>query len=198
MKVLIIMDAISRLLFEDLTLLLMAEAAALLVVLAIHRRKLTPQSRRMVWVTLAVCALLIAIQTMTTTKREAVRQTIESLAQAVEDGNMAAIAERVHADFEHRQMDKDTFLTFVQAQLQRWDISNVGLGQFEIEVEDERANATFRCSCNVRGNNGFERGIPSMWTIELERSEDRWQMTSIVRGKIGPRGMFDFSDVGRY
>ena len=95
------LDGVARLLFEDLYLLLLAEAIALAVVLAVHRRRLTRQSRRLVWLTLGVCALLIVIQELTVTKREALEQMVAALAQAVDDGDIPAITKRLDREFQY-------------------------------------------------------------------------------------------------
>ena len=92
-------DFLRRLLFEDLPLLLLAQAVAMAVVLAVHRRWMTRRSRRLVWIGLALCAALVALQVFVVTDREALTQMVQTLARAVDQGDMDTIADKLDAGF---------------------------------------------------------------------------------------------------
>ena len=158
------LDAVSRLLFEDLMLLLVAEMIALAVVLAIHRRQMTPQSKRLVWVTLAVCGLLIGIQHLTVTRREALQQMIVELAEAVDAGDVAGIADRLDDGFTWKRLDKSAFVEQVRDRLRRWQIDEASVGGVRIEITGDRATVSCRGKCDWRSGEQVRHGVPSAWT----------------------------------
>ncbi len=192
------LDYVTRLLFEDLPLLLVAEVIALGVVLAIHRRRFTAKSRRLVWITIGVCAALIAIQKLTVTKREALKQMVSALAQAVDDGDVSAIGQRLDDEFQDRQWDKKTFLDQVRLRLQRWQIDQASVGGFEIEIDGEQGTVSFRATCDWRSRDRVGYKIWSSWKLRCVRRADGWKVLRIVKGKVGPGGTLDFRDGWRY
>ncbi len=193
------LDYVTRLLFEELPLLLTAELVALTVVLAIHRRRLTPQSRRMVWVTLAVCGLLITIQKLTVTKREAIREMVSALARAVDEGDVPAIAERLDVEFQYsRWNDGDSFLAEVERKLGRWQVDQASVSRFEIGIDAGRAEVSFRGTCDWRSGDQIQYNLLSSWTVECIRRDDGWKLYRITRAKVGPGGMLDLADAWRY
>ena len=115
-------DSLTRLLFEDLPILLLAEVAGLAIVLAAHRRWMTARSRRMVWMSLAFCALLIAIQEYVVTNREALRDMVRTMAQAVEQGDMEALGERFDDEIIlGTYTDKEAVMRHARLRLQQYD-----------------------------------------------------------------------------
>jgi len=197
------LDYVARLLFEELHLLLLTEAVALAVVLAIHRRRLTRQSRRLVLVTLGVCALLIVIQKLTITRRESLEQMVAALAQAVDDGDIPSITKRLDHEFQYgsqpRPWDKKAFLTKVSEKLQRWEIDQASVRGFDIEMrKKDEASVSFRATCDWRSGSRVEHDVLSRWRLYCVYRPDGWKVFRIEEGKIGPGAMLDFGDVWRY
>ena len=192
------LDYVTRLLFEDLPLLLVAEAIALAVVLAIHRRQFTPQTRRAVWITLGVCVTFIVIQSLVTTKREALEAMVSALARAVDDGDVPAIAERIDEEFRHGNDDKEAFLDGVVKQtLQRWQVDEAKVAGFKIEIDGDTATVSFRAHCDCRSDNPVQYSVPSFWTLNCVHRPDGWKLLGIPRAKCGPGGTFDVADLWR-
>lgn len=196
------LDALVRLLFEDLPLLLLAQAAALAVVLAVHRRCMTTRSRRMVWIALAVCAAQIAVQHLVVTSREELKALVRTLAEAVEDGDVPAIgrhlADRIDVAYDEagrvprdegfrggddrrtRDLDKDEFLAATREQLQRYDVNEVRLSQFRVRLAGEAGTVAFQAMCDVRGDHSAPLyQTPSEWELGCTRTPAGWKIERI-------------------
>jgi len=191
-----VLDYVTRLLFEDLPLLLVAEAIALAVVLAIHRRRFTPHTRRAVWITLGVCAIFIVIQSLVTTRREALEAMVRTLAQAVDHGDVPAIGERIDGEFRHGNHDKKAFLDGVVKQtLQRWQVDEAKVAGFKIEINGDNATVSFRAHCDCRSDNHVQYKVPSFWTLNCIRRPDGWKLLRIPKARCGPGGSFNVADL---
>lgn len=179
-------DALTRLLFEDLAVLLIAQAVALAVVLAVHRRWMTPRSQRLVWVTLALCAGLIWLQHDVVTDREALREMVDTLAEAVEAGDLDTVAESLHPDVEDRAgRGRDQLIQYADAMMQRYDIREPALSGFDITLTgDATAAMTFQAFCDIRGDGAERFRIPSQWALGCVRTADGWRIRRI-RWEIG-------------
>ncbi len=182
-----------RLLFEDLVLLLVAEFIALAVVLALHRRRFTPESRRTVWITLGVCAVMLMLQFAVVTDRERLRSLVVELVDAVDEGDLSTIENAVHPDGVRIGMGVDadnvSKLVFVQGcniglQINRIDEAQVGISR--VEVGDGEATVDFRVNCELRSDRwGEARSMPSEWRIRCMKTPEGWKMRQILIGELG-------------
>jgi len=182
----------TRLLFEDLPLLLLAEVAALAVVLAAHRRWMTARSRRMVWMSLAFCALLIAIQEFVVTDREALRDMVRTMARAVERGDIAALSERFDEKIRlGTHVGKEAVMKHARLRLQQYDVNEARVSGFQIEVDGDAATVAFQAVCDVRGvqSNPYY-ATPTQWELRCVRHPDGWKVRYA-------RYEFGFTGLGR-
>lgn len=187
-----------RLLFEDLVILIIAEVVAMLVVLAIHRRRMTPRTRRAVWIVLACCIVLIAVNKLVTTDGEQVEKTVAAMARAVDDGDVPAIAGHIDDGFRYRQWDKAGFLAELNIKLQHWRIDEARVGRFDVRIDGDQARASFRASCDWKGDRESQAGVSSSWELEFVRRPDGWKLRRILTAKLGPAYAFDLKDVWNY
>jgi len=189
---------IIRLLFEDLTILVMAEFIALMVVLTIHRRRMTRRTRRAVWITLACCASLILLNRLVVTDRERAVNAVTAMARAVDDGDVPAIAEGLDEGFQYSNWDRAEFVAELNQKLQQWRVDRAQLGRFEVQIEGDVAQVSFRASCDWHGSNQSQTGVASSWALELVRRPDGWKLRRVVSAKVGPAYAFDLKDVWNY
>lgn len=189
---------LTKLLFESQPLLLMAGAMAMAVALAVHRRCYTTRTRRGLWLTLGVCALLLVLQKVVVTDRERLAQLATELASAVDDGDVGAIDARLDSSFQYRNQDKLAFLTDVNERLQRWQINEASLSGLRVEIDGDRATMAFHASCDWRSGDKVEYNILSAWELQCVRRPDGWKLQRIVSAKIGPAGMLNLADVWNY
>jgi hypothetical protein len=189
---------ISRFLFEDLWLLLIAEFIAIVVVVATHRRRMTAGTRRAVWITLAGCAALVGLNKLVTTDSERIVEMVTAVAEAVDEGDIPAIAARVDDEFKYRNWDKAGFVAELNSKLQNWRVDEAKVGRFEIEVQGDVAKASFRASCDWKGGSDAQAGVASLWTLECVRRSDGWKFRRILAAKVGPGYRIDLADVWHY
>lgn len=192
------MSFIIRLLFEDLSILVMFEFVALMVVLTIHRRRMTAKTRRAVWITLAICALLIALNKLVTTDTERVVEMVSAMARAVDEGDVPAIAERLDDEFRYRYWDKAGFVAELNRKLQHWRIDEAKVGRFDVEVTGDTAKTSFRASCDWRSDSESQAGVASSWIMECVRHPDGWKLRRIISARVGPAYAIDLNDVWNY
>jgi len=170
-------DYLTRLLFEDLSLLLLAEAIAMAVVVGLHRRSMTPRSRRRVWITLAVCAGLIVMQKLVVTDREAIRTMVEAMAQAVQEGDVQALGEHFADDLTFESdRGKQAVLQRARAVLQQYEIHNARVSGFRIEVNGDDAAVSFQAVADVRGGPEAHYKTPTRWDLKCRREPAGWRV----------------------
>jgi hypothetical protein len=181
-------DTLHSLLFENLTLLLLTEFAALAVVLAIHRRKFNERSRRAVWITLGFCAFLIFIQYWVKTDREKLKEATETLTTAVDHADLPTIADHLDKNFEDYQgHDKQIFLQQVEMVLQRWQVNEASIWQYnKVDIGQDTAIVEFQVFCDLRGEQFVQRNFPSRWRLQFIRRDDGWKVMGIKPLKYGP------------
>lgn len=148
------------------------------VVLACHRRWMTPRSRRMVWMSLAFCALLIAIQKYVVTDREALRDMVRTMADAVEQGDVATLGEWFDDEMTlGAYVGKEAVLQHAHLRLQQYDINEAKVGGFRIEVTGDTASVEFQAACDIQGvkENPYY-STPSKWQLACVRRPDGWKV----------------------
>ena len=170
-------DGLTRLLFEDLALLLLTEAAALAVVIGIHRSRMTPQTRRAVWITLAVCAAMIAVQRLVVTDREAIRATVQAMARDVVAGDVASLG----AKFDERMTlgpiaGKQAVLQHAYGTLQQYDVRNARVSGFDITLDNGQAKVRFQAVGDIHGRQTEVFRTPMIWNPTMVRSPAGWKV----------------------
>jgi len=197
------MDLITRLLFEDLALLLLVSALAMAVALAMHRRRYTEQSRRMVWITLSVCAGLIALQNFVVTKGESLYQRIETLSAACDAGDMAAMGEcfaekvRFGSPVRGITVPRQAIVAMASLALQEYEVNEARVGNVRIEMQDNHAFVRFSVTCDLKGPQAAYR-VPSIWKLRCTYAADDWRVDQITEGKWGLEGLGQAHDIMRY
>ena len=189
---------LTRLLFEDLSLLLIAEVIAITIALAVHRRRFTAKSRRGIWITLVFCALFIGLQHLVVTDREHIERQVRTLARAVDDGDLQMLGQALDAGFTDGQRDREAFLADVDQFLQRAEVDEVTVGWFKIAASGDTASAAFTARCDYRRGNQIHSGIPSRWELVFVRRDGDWKLQRIVSATFGPGGLIHYHDAWRY
>ena len=181
-------DALTRLLFEDLALLLLAQAAALAVVIGIHRHRRTPRTRRAVWITLAVCAAMIVMQHLVVTDREAIRATVQAMARDVVDGDVASLGTNFDEQMSLGPIQgKEAVLHHARMMLQQYDVRNARVSGFDITVEHGQAKVRFQAVGDIHGRQTEVFRTPMIWELTMARASDGWKVL---------RGTYDFGLAG--
>ncbi len=166
---------LTRLLFEDLSVLLPVEVVVLATVIAVYRHMRTPGSRWAVWITLGACVALVALQRLVVTDREAIRAMVERMAEAVEEGDVTALGEHFADDlvFENDH-GKQAVLQRARIVLQQHDINAARVSGFTIEVDGDNATADFQAMADVRSSGEPSYNVPTHWRLQCRRSPLGW------------------------
>lgn len=191
-------EFLTRLLFEDLVLLLVAEAGAMAIILAIHRRRYTARTRRSIGVALGVCVVLIGLQGLIKTDRERLKEQVTIMVRAIDEGDMTTLTGAIDRDFTDGTRDRATFLADVSLLLQRAKVDEAKAGGFQVELAGDRATVSFRAICDWQSGSQVQRGVMSFWTLEFVRRQDGWKLSRIISAKIGPGGLLGYQDAWRY
>ncbi len=181
------MDRIARFFLEDLSLMLMAQFVVLSIMLAIHRRYFSPRTRRAVWITLGVCATLIALQVVVKTDRERIRILVKGLVEAVDRPDMDFIANALDEQFhDPRYGDRAAFLKAVEQQLQRLVVDAASVWKFQrIEVSDGQAVVDFQAICDVRYSGYAQNRLPSRWELTFVKRDGEWKVSGTKLLRLG-------------
>ena len=171
-------DFLTRLFFEDLSLLLPVEVVALAVVIGLYRRWRTPRSRWAVWIALLACVALAALQELVVTDREAIRAMVEEMAAAVQEGEVLSLGEHFASDivFENDH-GKDAVMQHAKSTLTQYSIRNARVSGFRIEVHDDDATAIFQAVADIRtGSVETSYNTPTRWELKCRREAAGWQV----------------------
>jgi hypothetical protein len=187
-----------QLLFENLVLLLIVEAAAMAVALAAARRSEGARGRYVLAGAMLACIGLLVLQHAVQTDRERIQATIEQIAAALDEGDVAAVGEHLDRDFRDRGLGRQEWLADLRLRLQRWHIDEASVGGFTVRIEGDRATAVFQGSCDWKHGNESQNGVMSTWKLGMVRREDGWKLDRVLSAKFGPGGILDYASILQY
>ncbi|HOA72655.1 MAG TPA: nuclear transport factor 2 family protein [Phycisphaerae bacterium] len=191
-------DFLRTVFLESVVLLLILEVAAVAIVLGIHRRHGTTNTRLALWATLIVCIALLVVQHLVKTDREQIVAAVSAMARAVDDGDVPTLGEYLAADFQDREMDKAEWLSDIRQRLQRWRIDEARTWGHKVEVNGDEAVVTFQAMCDWRSGEQSGQSILSTWKLGMARRDGIWTLHRVISAKIGPGGAFDYSGIMQY
>lgn len=191
-------DFLRTLFLESFVLLLIVQAVAVALALALHRRRFTRRTQRGVWLTILGCLILLVVQHLVQTDRERIQTTVTQMARAVEDGDIPALSRHLDGSFVDRGMDKATWLGDVRQRLQRWRVSEAKVSGFATEIDGNDATVSFRARCDFRSGDQAPQMIFSTWKLDMVRREDGWRLHRVQSAKFGPGGALDYATIWQY
>lgn len=189
-------DALAKLFFEDLLLLLVLAAGAMAVAVAIHRRRGTPATRRGILIVAAAAVLMLLLQWLVVTDREKLRTLVRDLVRAVDQGDVAAISERVAPEgvtlgrgSGATTCEKTSFVALAENGLQQYQIDEAGAGGFAFKIDGDRATVDFRVTCDLRQARESQYRSVSQWKMECCRTPGGWKLCGIPAASLGLPGL---------
>ena len=195
----LMINFLARVLFESLPWLLAFCLVAVAVAVAVHRTRYTKASRRGIWLTLAGCLALLVMQWLVVTDRETLEATVRTMARAMDEGDVATIAEHVDAGFQLGQENRDEFIESVNRTLQVYQVDEARITGVESAVEGDGATVSFWARCDVRGGGATDYNFFSRWRLHFVRRAGRWLMDRIDEARADlPVGTGGGIDVLRY
>lgn len=183
------MEFLTRLFFEDRSYLLFAGAMATTLAVAVHRRCYTDRSRRGIWITLGICGVLLIVQQLVVTRREALVFMIQRLARAVDEGDLPGIGACLDEEGvrigNSQPVSPREVLGMTMLALQEYQVDETSTGQFTVTIEGDTATVTFRVSCDLRGGGQADYRTPSSWDLGVVWRSGGWRVNRIARAEIG-------------
>ncbi len=178
---------LTTLLFERPWLLLLGLVAIEFTLVALWSRRRSPGLSRLIWTCLAATPVLLVLCHLVVTPRERIIALCHELASAVEAGDMAAIEERLAADFEAAGLNGADLVDRVEQTLTRHHVIKPRLGGFEVTFPTDRVGeVTFRAICRVESYEGYFDRLPSRWRLTLRRGGDTWEVITIETLPVPP------------
>jgi len=107
---------------------------------------------------------------LVTTDSERIVEMVTAVAEAVDEGDIPAIAARVDDEFKYRNWDKAGFIAELNSKAAELRVDEAKVGRFEIEIQGDVARASFRASCDWKGGSDAQAGVASLWTLECVRA----------------------------
>ena len=139
-----------------------------------------------VWLKLAfavpvVALVVVVIELLIVTDREAVKSEIKSLADAVQQEDVDRILSHISRDYDDGGVSYETFKASVTALLGMLDLDSVTLFFEEIEaMRDGRMMARFKALTMGKVSNVPYGSHPSRWQIYLRKTDGRWLVCQII------------------
>ena len=165
-------------LLEDTIPLLIVVVLTVVVLGIVWSQYRTPRMRSVFVVGTVIGVLLLLLNRLVETDREAIELAVRRLGVAVEANDLAAIAAGIDDAYAAEGFDKETLLPLIEISLGRIDVEAARLSKFEIEVAGDQAVVEFQAFCRLRSR-GFEQPVLSRWALDMTRSEDGWRTTAI-------------------
>ncbi|UCE59087.1 MAG: hypothetical protein JSU63_16785 [Phycisphaerales bacterium] len=171
---------ITRMLFENLWMLAVTWVVVQFILIANWSWRRTKLTARIVWTGFAVLPLLILTSSLVVTDREAIITICEEMADAVEAGDIPAIARHLHENCEADDLDRDAFLDRVEQTLTRYRLWDVYLRRFNVTFStDEVATVEFSSSARVRAADIPYEYFIARWRLTFHGHADSWLVTRI-------------------
>jgi len=187
---------IPRLLFEGPVRLAIVLVVAVFLLIVIWSRVRSRATGRMVGAGIAAIPLLLAVNHLVVTPREALIELCGKLAGLVDEGQGSAVAAYLSDDFEAGGLDRDAFIDRLEDRLKRFRVDDPRLSGFDVSLPTPNDGlAEFDVACSIRSVDAFLDRVLTRWKLTFRRRGDRWR---VVRIDAVPTPFSPFRDLRRW
>ncbi len=173
------MNLLTHIILESRVLLLLAWAPLQIAAIAFWSWQRTDIARRVVWSGFAALPVLMVVSTLVVTQREEVITLCRRLARAVEQADVATIAQHIAPDFSAAGYDRDSFLDRLDQRLHQVRVQRPRLSSFDVIPADGATIVTFTAAAGVRAPDMPHQYLLTRWRIHLRRTPDAWRITRL-------------------
>lgn len=174
------MNTFMRILLEEPFWLSVAAAPVLFVLWGVWNRTRTRATGRALVVGLVSTPLLFVLQAMVQTDREKLEGTTRQLSSAVQQGDLEGIVALVDPAAAITGVgDREAFRQRVTSLLETYTVQNNSIFDYQIEIEQDRANLTCRASSLIKSMQ-FTQTVRSRWKLEFDLKAGAWLITDVV------------------
>ncbi len=178
---------LTTLLLERPWLLLLGLGTIEFTLIVLWSRRRSRGLARLIWIGLAATPVLLVLCHLVVTPRERIIALCHELASAVETGDMAAIEERLAADFEAAGLGGAELVDRLEQTLTRHHVIKPRLDRFEVTLPTDRVGeVTFGAICRVESYEGHFDRLPSRWRLTLRKGGDTWEVITIETLPVPP------------
>ncbi len=178
---------LTNLLFESLPKLLGLLVAANFLLICLWSWRRSDVTRQAVWIGLAALPVLLIVSHLVVTSPERIVIFCESLADAVEEGDVPFVIRHLDTDFRLDEMDRDAISDRLTATLSRVRVTDIRLSAFDVTLsENQSATAVFRSTCHVRAEEVPYEWLPLAWKLTLRAQGDSWLIERIESVPVPP------------
>lgn len=178
---------LTNLLFESLPKLLGLLVAVNFLLICLWSWRRSDVTRQAVWVGLAALPVLLVVSHFVVTSRERIIIFCESLAEAVEEGDVPFVIRHLDADFRLDEMDRDAIFDRLTATLSRVRVTDIRLSAFDVTLaENQIAIAVFRSTCHVRAEEVPYEWLPIAWKLTLRAHSGSWLIERVESVPVPP------------
>ncbi len=171
------MEFVTALLFERPAYLVPVLLVIQFVLVRRWAQRRTSQARRAMLFGFACIPLLLAVQALVQTDREALIAQCRAVAALAEKGDAEGIGHHIAAQFETEGLDRAAIVSRMQKGLKAVHPENVKLSGFDVTFQSgRRATVIFQASARVYGPYEITGRQLSKWELRFERTGGRWQI----------------------
>ncbi|MBN2559580.1 MAG: hypothetical protein JXQ75_01430 [Phycisphaerae bacterium] len=173
------MDVLQRLFFESPFRLGIFSFCLFAVVLFVRRRWSGATARYSLPVTLAVIVLLFVLQSLITTQREEVLQSLDALVAATEQKDVAALRCVFSPVYQSEDMDQEAIVGSINSILETLTIQDSRLRRKDVTIDGDRAEMILGAQAIVSVRDGVGEFHFGRWRISWLREPDGWKIVSL-------------------
>lgn len=178
---------LTNLLFESLPKLLGVVVVVNFLLICLWSWRRSDVTRQAVWIGLAAFPVLLVVSHFVVTTRERIVILCESLADAVEEGDVPFVIRHLETEFRLDELDRDAVSDRLTATLSRVRVTNIRLSAFDVTLTGKRgAVAVFRSTCHVRAEEVPYEWLPLAWKLTLRADGDSWLIERIESVPVPP------------
>ncbi len=182
----------TELLFESFWTLLVLDVIFSLSAAAWYIVRRTPAAWNATRIVPAIFAVLLAINVMVETDREAIRKELGKLISACKSGNANAIVDLMAPDFTSGDYQRQTILKALNNLFNSIRVESVTL----TSVQNTPPVITIATFSNIRSRSGNDYSmVKSDWTLEYVRQDGRWLLRTIKPISINNMSIKDMHEV---
>ncbi|MEK6676112.1 MAG: hypothetical protein AABZ47_10720 [Planctomycetota bacterium] len=158
----------------------------------------TRNAARCVWIGFGLIPILLILSRIVVTPGERMMIVCRELAQAVDDGDMAAIGSKLSPNFEAGGFDRAELLVRAERALTQTRVDDESLWGFDIRVDGSDSGVVeFTVSARVRTSDLDLGWIHTRWRVQLRKANDHWSVAQLEPLPIPPLNLREIRSLFR-
>lgn len=166
--------------------------------LMVWRRYQTDRAKRVFLGSLMTAAILITLQAVITTDREAIRHTIDTLTDAVDRADTDTVVGMIDAEFQANGWTAEQASHEITRALKRIQVDDPFIQRLVIATNGDRGTAELTVYCRVTSTDIPFDTVVSSWRLTLRRRAVGWLLDGAQPVKINAQPIGSLNELLRY